>query len=350
MRRKLLISAVVLLLAAVSAGVWINRAMQHQLHAPMNVSGEATLVVKPGMSLTTIGRRLAQRGWLSHPYYFILKVRLKGLSRRIKAGEYSVKPGMTPLQLLDKLIKGKVIQYSLTIPEGLTFREIMQLVEAQPELRHTLPDDRPATVMQAIGEPGQSPEGRFYPDTYYFPRGTTDVEFLRRAYLTMSRVLAEEWQARDTGLPYKKPYDALIMASIIEKETAVPEERERIAGVFVRRLERGMRLQTDPTVIYALGKNYDGDIRRRDLATQSPYNTYVHAGLPPTPIAAPGRESIHAALHPEPGNALYFVSRGDGTHEFSSTLEEHNRAVAKYQLNGSHKPQATGNKNATSHK
>lgn len=348
MRRKLLISAVILLLAAVFAGIWINRDMQRQLHAPMNISRTETLVVKPGMSLTAIGRRLAERGWLSHPYYFILQVRLKGLSRRIKAGEYSVDPGMTPLQLLGKLIQGKVIQYSLTIPEGLTFSEIIRLVRDQPELRHTLPDDRPATVMQAIGKPGQSPEGRFYPDTYYFPRGTTDVEFLRRAYQTMTRVLEEEWQARDMGLPYKKPYDALIMASIIEKETAIPEERERIAGVFVRRLERGMRLQTDPTVIYALGKNFDGDIRRRDLSTQSPYNTYVHAGLPPTPIAAPGRESIHAALHPEPGSALYFVSRGDGSHQFSSTLEEHNRAVAKYQLKGSHKPQATGNKKATS--
>jgi len=350
MRRKLLIAAVVLLLAAVSAGLWINREMQRQLHAPMNVPGTETLVVKPGMSLTAIGRDLAQRGWLSHPYYFILRVRLKGLARHIKAGEYSVEPGMTPLQLLDKLIRGRVIQYSLTLPEGLTFHQIMQLVEAQPQLRHTLPDDRPETVMQAIGEPGQSPEGRFYPDTYYFPRGTTDVEFLRRAYLTMSRVLAQEWQARAVGLPYKKPYDALIMASIIEKEAAIPEERERIAGVFVRRLERGMRLQTDPTVIYALGKDYDGDIHRRDLATRSPYNTYMHAGLPPTPIAAPGRESIHAALHPEPGDALYFVSRGDGSHQFSNTLEEHNRAVAKYQLNDSHKPQATGNKKATSHK
>ena len=250
---------------------------------------------------------------------------------------------MNALQLLDDLVAGKVIQYALTIPEGLTFRQIMQLLRQQPELRHTLADDSPAAVMQAIGEPGQSPEGRFYPDTYHFPRGTTDVQFLRRAYRTMAGVLQQEWQARDTGLPYKTPYDALIMASIIEKETAVPAERERIAGVFVRRLEKGMRLQTDPTVIYALGQSYDGNIHRRDLSLDSPYNTYRHAGLPPTPIAAPGRDSIDAALHPAPGEELYFVARGDGSHEFSRTLEEHNRAVARYQLNNNNnQPRAPG--------
>ena len=332
MNRRLLFAALVLLLAAVLAAVWIARDMQRQLHAPLTVSARATLLVQPGASLTAVSRQLAANGWLARPWYLILEGRWQGVATHIKAGEYAVEPGMTPLQLLDNLVQGKVIQYALTIPEGLTFRQIIQLVEEQPQLRHTLPDYRPVTVMQAIGEPGQSPEGRFYPDTYYFPRGTTDVQFLRRAYRTMTTVLAEEWQGRDTGLPYGKPYDALIMASIIEKETAIPAERGRIAGVFVRRLERGMRLQTDPTVIYALGEHYDGNIHRRDLATDSPYNTYVHAGLPPTPIAAPGRESISAALHPEPGDELYFVARGDGSHHFSSTLKEHNDAVAKYQL------------------
>jgi UPF0755 protein len=337
MKLRLLFASLAILLAVVLAAVWLVRDMQRQLHAPLAVSARTTLLVRPGTSLTAVSRQLAAKGWLSRSWYLSLAGRWQGVATQIKAGEYAVEPGMTPLQLLDNLVRGKVIQYSLTIPEGLTFRQIMQLVETQPELRHTLPDYRPATVMQAIGEPGQSPEGRFYPDTYHFPRGTTDVQFLRRSYQTMASLLAEEWQGRDTGLPYKKPYDALIMASIIEKETAIPAERGRIAGVFVRRLQRGMRLQTDPTVIYALGEQYDGNIHKRDLTLNSPYNTYLHAGLPPTPIASPGRESIIAALHPEPGNELYFVARGDGSHHFSRTLEEHNRAVAKYQLNGSHK-------------
>ena len=344
MNRRLLYAFLAVLLAVVLGAVWIARDMQRQLHAPLTVTARSTLVVQAGASLTAVSRQLVANGWVSRPWYLNLAGRWQGVATRIKAGEYAVEPGMTPLQLLQNLVQGKVIQYSLTIPEGLNFREIMQLVETQPELRHTLPDYRPDTVMQAIGKPGQSPEGRFYPDTYHFPRGTTDVQFLRRAYQTMADVLAQEWQGRDTGLPYKTPYDALIMASIIEKETAVPAERGRIAGVFVRRLQRSMRLQTDPTVIYALGEHYKGNIHKRDLALNSPYNTYLHAGLPPTPIAAPGRESISAALHPDSGNELYFVARGDGSHYFSRTLEEHNRAVAKYQLNGSTRPQATNHK------
>jgi UPF0755 protein len=344
MKLRLLFASLVILLAGVLAATWLVRDVQKQLHAPMTVSARTTLLVQPGTSLTAVSRQLAANGWLSRAWYLSLAGRWQGVATQIKAGEYAIEPGMTPLQLLDNLVQGKVIQYSLTIPEGLTFSQIMQLVETHPELRHTLPDSRPDTVMRAIGETGQSPEGRFYPDTYHFPRGTTDVQFLRRAYQTMAEVLAHEWQGRDTGLPYKKPYDALIMASIIEKETAIPAERGRIAGVFVRRLQRGMRLQTDPTVIYALGEHYDGNIHKRDLSLNSPYNTYLHAGLPPTPIAAPGRESISAALHPDPGNELYFVARGDGSHHFSSTLQEHNRAVAKYQLNGSNKPQATNHK------
>ena len=187
--------------------------------------------------------------------------------------------------------------------------------------------------MSEIGYPGYHAEGRFFPDTYYFPAETTDVDFLRRAFKQMESVLYDEWDKRMKGVPYRLPYEALIMASLIEKETAVPDERKKIAGVFVRRLEQNMKLQTDPTVIYALGENYDGDIRRRDLGFDSPYNTYRYKGLPPTPIAAPGRASIRAALQPEPGTALYFVATGeDGRHYFSDTLAEHNRAVAKYQL------------------
>ena len=186
--------------------------------------------------------------------------------------------------------------------------------------------------MERLGYAGQHAEGRFMPDTYHFPRGTTDVAFLQRAYETMSSRLDKEWVQRAQGLPYKRPYDALIMASIIEKETALPKERSAIAGVFVRRLERGMRLQTDPTVIYGLGKHFDGNLRRQDLSSDSPYNTYMHAGLPPTPIALPGRASLHAALHPALGDALYFVARGDGSHVFSSSLAAHNKAVRRYQI------------------
>jgi len=192
-----------------------------------------------------------------------------------------------------------------------------------------LDDDQ---IMSRLGYAGQQPEGLFMPDTYHFPRGTTDVAFLQRAYQALAARLAEEWERRDPALPYQTSYQALIMASIVEKETAIPEERPEIAGVFVRRLARGMRLQTDPTVIYGLGSRFDGNLRRRDLITDSPYNTYMHAGLPPTPIALPGLASIRAALHPAPGDAIYFVSRGDGSHEFSASLEAHNKAVRRYQI------------------
>jgi len=337
MRKKLLLSAMVLLPAMIMAAWWLYVDMQRQLHSPLLLKEDQVLVVEPGMSLRRIGRHLSESGWISHPYYFIYEARRRDVATRIHAGEYAVQKGMTPIELLNLLVRGKVIQYSLTLPEGITFREILTLIQQHGHLEKTLADYRPETVMAAIGKPGIEPEGRFYPDTYHFPKGTTDVEFLRRAWRTMENILAEEWAARDTGLPYETPYEALIMASIIEKETAVPEERDRIAGVFVRRLEKDMKLQTDPTVIYALGEQYDGDIRYRDLRNRSPYNTYVHAGLPPTPIAAPGRDAIHAALHPEEGDELYFVARGDGSHHFSSTLEEHNKAVQRYQLNGSEK-------------
>ena len=210
----------------------------------------------------------------------------------------------------------------------------MQAVQKNEVLEHTLAQADEDYVMAQLDHKGEMAEGRFFPDTYHFPRGTTDVEFLKRAYDTMVRVMEEEWEVRDGGLPYKSSYEALIMASIIEKETSIPDERYKIAGVFVRRLQQGMMLQTDPTVIYAIGRNFDGDIRNRDLTIDSPFNTYTSKGLPPTPIAAPGRASINAALHPEAGTALYFVAMGDGHHHFSDTLAEHNKAVAKYQLNG----------------
>ncbi|OGT80640.1 MAG: hypothetical protein A3J35_07610 [Gammaproteobacteria bacterium RIFCSPLOWO2_02_FULL_52_10] len=306
---------------------------QHQLNQPMNLSETAILLIEPGDSLTAIGNKLVRRGWIEHPYFLIHAGRSRDLAGSIKTGEYEIRPGLTPLQLLSLIVSGKVIQYSLTIPEGWTFRQIMSAVRSNQHLQHTLEGDGAlATIMGKLGHPELHPEGRFFPDTYKFPAGTRDLEFLQRSYNIMEQVLAAEWQQRAPDLPYQDPYQALIMASIIEKETAVAEERYKIAGVFVRRLQRGIKLQTDPTVIYAVGIDFNGDITTSDLNLDSPYNTYRYPGLPPTPIAVPGRESIRAALQPEPGKALYFVAMDNGRHYFSETLEEHNQAVTKYQL------------------
>jgi UPF0755 protein len=324
----------VLVLALVAAGIgWLAwQETRRQLDTPLAVSGPAIITVPPGMSLRGFAGELAARGWMEHPWILVVEGRRRGMARALRAGEYEVTPGMTPLSLLEEVVSGRVIQHQLTLVEGWTFAQIVAAVRASPALVQTLDTGDPRRVMAAIGYPGYFAEGRLFPDTYRFPRGTTDVEFLRRAFRTMEETLAAEWARRLPGLPYHGPYQALIMASLVEKETAIPAERPLIAGVFVRRLAKGMRLQTDPTVIYALGESYDGNIRRGDLAFDSPYNTYVHAGLPPTPIASPGRESIRAALQPEEGDALYFVARGDGSHVFSATLAEHNRAVRKYQL------------------
>ena len=251
----------------------------------------------------------------------------------MRAGEYSIADGITADELLRQFTEGNSIQYSLTVIEGWTFRQMLAALARDPIIEHRLEGRTDAEIMAQLGYAGEHPEGRFFPDTYRFPRGTTDIDFLRRAYQVMQRHLEREWAQRQSDLPLKSPYEALILASIIEKETAVPAERNLISGVFVQRLRRNMRLQTDPTVIYGLGPEFDGDIRFRDLRRDTPYNTYLRAGLTPTPIALPGLDSIRAALHPEESGALYFVSRGDGTHKFSNTLEEHNAAVRKYQLN-----------------
>jgi UPF0755 protein len=228
--------------------------------------------------------------------------------------------------------RGEVVQYSLTLVEGWSFRQVRTALERQSKLELTLTGLSDAQLMARLGYPGVNPEGRFFPDTYRFVRGMSDLDLLKQAYVRLEQVLAEEWQGRADGLPYKAPYDALIMASIIEKETGVPEERGEIAGVFVRRLRIGMRLQTDPTVIYGLGERYNGKLTRAHLREPTAYNTYVIDGMPPTPIAMVGREAINAALHPVAGKSLYFVARGDGSHVFSNSLEAHNRAVREYQL------------------
>jgi UPF0755 protein len=321
-----------LLLSAAGAVTWLWQDFKRELSTPMQLSAPDTLVVTPGMSLRRVAAELKRRGWIEQPLYLVIAGRLQGKSRAIKAGEFSVPPGTTPQELLDRLVAGRVLQHTLTIVEGWTLRQILEAVRNHPTLVQTLDTADPRRVMATIGYPGYFAEGRFFPDTYHFPAGTTDVEFLRRAVQRMHRVLEEEWAQRDVGLPYASAYEALIVASLVERETAVPAERQQIAGVFVRRLRKNMKLQTDPTVIYAMGEKFDGNIRRRDLDIDSPFNTYRYAGLPPTPIGSPGRAAIHAALHPAPGEALYFVSRGDGSHEFTASLEAHNRAVRKYQL------------------
>ena len=304
----------------------------YALLVPLPISEPRALIVEPGSSLSAIAHDLQRQGQLRHIHMLLLYARLRQIADDIHAGEYQLRPGISALGLLRALVRGRVIQYSLTLVEGWTFREIMQAVRQQPNIRQTLPSVEPKAVMSALGKPNHFAEGGFYPDTYHYPKGITDVEFLSRAHERLRTILQEEWEGRAVGLPYASPEEALIMASIVEKETAVAAERSAIAGVFVRRLQKGMRLQTDPTVIYALGIGFDGNLRRRDLNFDSPYNTYRYAGLPPTPIAAAGREAIHAALHPRPGETLYFVSRGDGSHQFSATLEEHNAAVKKYQI------------------
>ena len=311
---------------------WLMMEFQSFRQHPLTIPETGiNLVVKPGSSLRALARRLAEQGVLEHPLYLVVLGRYLDLDSRIKAGEYELAAGLTPEQLLHQLSEGKVVQHGITLIEGETFEQMMARLRLDPVLEHTLVSDRPEDVMREIGYPGLHPEGRFLPETYYFPRGTTDVDLLRRAYLDMENFLQQAWPERDEGLPFETPYEALILASIVEKETAVPEERPRIAGVFVRRLEKGMKLQTDPTVIYGMGDSYDGDIRFRDLRQDTPYNTYTRSGLTPTPIAMPGKEAVLAVLHPADGKELYFVARGDGSHHFSATLKEHNRAVDRYQ-------------------
>jgi UPF0755 protein len=338
---------ILILLTSFSSG-WlimdIQSFMQSPLTLPYSMAGHLPMdtsladkkywyyTVEPGSSLTAVAYALQRNNVLAHPRYLIWSARWQGKADQIKAGEYAFEPGTTVAQLLEKITRGDVIQYPVTIIEGWSFRQLLQYLAGLKGLEHTLAGLEPSAVMSRLDKPGEHPEGRFFPDTYYYTRGMTDAQILKRAYNDMEQFLQRAWQTRDGGLPYQDAYEALIMASIIEKETAVADERGQIAGVFVRRLQQNMRLQTDPTVIYGIGEHFDGNLRRRDLKADTPYNTYKHHGLPPSPIAMPGGESIEAALHPSDGDTLYFVARGDGTHHFSATIAEHNRAVRKYQL------------------
>lgn len=257
---------------------------------------------------------------------------LTDMDGRMHVGEYRLQPGDSLLSLLEKMDRGEVIQRSLTLVEGWNFRELRVRLAAQDTLTHTLDSLTDDQIMEKLGRPGQHPEGWFAPETYFYTRGTSDLTLLRRALERQEALLEEAWSQRDDDLPIDSPYEALILASIIEKETGVPDERPEIAGVFTNRLRKGMRLQTDPTVIYGMGEAYDGNIRRSDLRRPTPYNTYTISGLPPTPIAMPGQEAILAAVQPAQTESLYFVARGDGSHYFSKTLAQHQKAVRDYQL------------------
>lgn len=332
MRKKISIAFIAIACVLAVAAALFYQSYQGFKQTALNIAQTETFTIDAGTSFDRVNEQLVARGIVERPRYMSLLARETGLATRIRTGEYQLTPGMTPVSLLELLVSGKVMQYTLTLVEGWNLREVLAAVEADPVLEKTLDYADRKQLMTQLGLPAQSAEGLFFPDTYYFPRGTTDRAFLQRAYDRLQSVLQEEWQQRAENLPYKSPYEALIMASIVEKETGLAAERGAIAGVFVRRLHKGMKLQTDPTVIYAMGEQFDGNIRKKDLSIDSPHNTYRYRGLPPTPIALAGREAIHAALHPESGKTLYFVAKGDGSHYFSETLAEHNRAVAKYQL------------------
>lgn len=326
---KLLVPVILLLLGLSAVGYEYHRFAG----TPLKLPDEGLVyTLSPGTGLRGISQELTAQGLIPYPAYFWFLAYLEGNPRGLKAGEYAICPGSTPRDLLRQLEEGRVIQHALTLVEGWTFSKVMETLRADDRLEQELVGLSDSEVMARLGYPGEHPEGRFFPDTYRFPRGTSDLSFLRRAYQAMVQMINEEWPKRAPGLPLSRPYEALVLASIVEKETAAAHERAEIAGVFVRRLKKGMLLQTDPTVIYGLGEDFDGNLRRQDLERDGPYNTYRRAGLPPTPIALPGRASIHAALHPSPGDALFFVARGDGSHEFSATLAEHNEAVRRYQI------------------
>ncbi len=332
--RRLLATLVVILAvgALVVAAVYLGQ-YQAFRDSQLNVPEAGRIYeVRPGTSLNRLAHDLQREAIIEYPRFFILLGRELAVATRLQAGQYRLDPGMTPQVLLERLSSGAVVQHTLTLIEGQTFREMLELIHASDELGHTLQEVDSEDVMAVLGHADEHPEGRFLPDTYHFPIGTTDREFLQRAYRAMAELLAGEWENREPELPLESPYEALILASIVEKETGLAAERPLIAGVFISRLEKGMRLQTDPTVIYGMGEAFDGNIRSRDLRADTPYNTYTRDGLPPTPIAMPGADAIRAVLHPDKKGYLYFVARGNGAHYFSRTLEEHNRAVQKFQL------------------
>ncbi len=290
--------------------------------------------IPPGSSMRAAAREIATAGVVLEPWLLIVLSKIMRVEASIKAGSYEINRGITPLDLMNKLTRGDVTQSEIAFIEGWTFRQMRERLDANPDIRHDTTGLSDSEIMRLIGAPGTAAEGMFFPDTYLFAKQSKDSHVLERAYRTMQRHLSREWENRAAGLPYSNAYQALIMASIIEKETGRNQDRPLVAAVFVNRLRLGMLLQTDPTVIYGLGERFDGNLRKRDLLADTPYNTYTRGGLPPTPIAMPGMASLQTALHPAQSQALYFVARGDGSSHFSRSLDEHNQAVNRYQRGG----------------
>ena len=327
--RRILAVAAVLLVALAIAAVLVSAGMR-SLDEPLNVSAPLRFKVLPGSRFARVAADLGERGVIQQPRVWVLYARWKGLASAIKAGEYEIEPGATPRSLLSKMVNGQVLLHSFTIVDGWRVQDMLAAIKKNPDIKATLPDSQ--GLMDKLGAPGTDAEGQFLPETYRFPSGTTDLEVLKQAHAALVRELNSAWASRDPAVPLRNADELLIVASIIQKESGIPQELPRIAGLYLHRLRIGMRLQADPTVIYGLGERYDGELHAVDLRTDGPYNTYTRAGLPPTPIALAGAPAIDAAAHPASTDALYFVAsaRDDGTHVFSATLEEQNAAVARY--------------------
>jgi UPF0755 protein len=327
-RRAVAALALLVVVAALAAGTWVWL----WLDRPLPLAAETVeLSVGAGATPRQVADGWTKAGVLASPRLLYEWFRWSGEAKRIRAGSYEIGAGTTPRSLLAKMVRGDESLTAVRFIEGWTFRQIRAELARAPDLVATTKGMDEAALMREVGLPGIAPEGRFHPDTYAYAKGSTDLAVLKRAARAMQQRLDEAWRERAADTPLRSPDEALILASIVEKETGVEADRGRVAGVFVNRLRSGMPLQTDPTVIYGLGEGFDGNLRRRDLLADGPYNTYTRAGLPPTPIAAPGKASLLAAVRPEPTKALYFVARGDGSSEFSETLAEHNRAVNRYQ-------------------
>lgn len=331
----------VLLLAGVALVAGLAWREVRGLDEPVNVAAPLRFKVLPGSRFARVAADLGRQGVVAHPRAWELYARWKGAAAAIKAGEYEIEPGITPRGLLEKMVTGQVLLHSLTIVDGWRVADLMQVIRRNPDIVSTLPAET-GGLMQQLGLPGVSPEGQFLPETYRFASGTTDLELLRQAHAALTRVLDAAWAGREPSLPLHSAGELLTMASIVEKESGLPEELPKIAGLYLHRLSIGMRLQADPTVIFGLGDAYDGELHTVDLRTDGPYNTYTRVGLPPTPIALAGTAAIQATARPAPTDALYFVAsdKGDGSHVFSATLEQHNAAVAKYVARQRQKPGA----------
>ena len=338
---RIALTGLALVLAGAAGGLWLFHSQQRAMELPLRIGDEPFVYTVPrGTSISRVARDLETAGIVESALRLEMQARWSGAASRIKAGEYALERGLTPIGLLDLLVAGTVVQHPFTIVEGWTFSELRRRISrsaAFVQTLHGLSDDE---VMTRLDLEGVHPEGRFFPETYHFPAGATDVQLLQRAFRAMSTYLDSAWVRRTGDLPLSSPDEVLVLASIVEKETGAAEERARIAGVFVSRLRRGMRLETDPTVIYGMGDRFDGNLTRADLRRDTPYNTYTRKGLPPTPIAIAGAAAIDAVVAPIEDGSLYFVSKGDGRHVFSTTYEDHRRAVRRYQLGTQRSPRA----------